>query len=111
MVFATNIQPIATNPSQAEIDAFGRELPRIYRLRFGIESDWTILKSFRPRTTSKNPVVRLFYLYMSVLLYDAWVLARNTDTRGGPLTRLEFLMLYVLGLNNPIPVVIPLDTG
>ena len=106
VVFATNLQP-KVGAAQEEVDVFGKELSRIYRLRFGIEADWSILKSFRPRTTSKNPVVRLFYFYVSILLYDAWVYARNIDTRWGWLIRFQFLVLYVPGLND----LIPLDTG
>lgn len=92
IAFATNIQ-LRQNATQTETNMFGRELSRIYRLRFGIETDWSILKTLRPKTTSSSAVIRLFYFYFSVLLYDAWVHARRIQDS---LIRLDFLILYVL---------------
>jgi hypothetical protein len=92
IAFATNIR-LRPDATQAEIDDFGRELSRIYRLRFGIETDWSILKTLRPKTTSSRAVIRLFYFYFSVLLYDAWVHARRINSS---LIRLDFVVMYVL---------------
>jgi hypothetical protein len=92
IAFATSLRP-RQSANQAEVDEFGHQLSRIYRLRFGIETDWSILKTFRPRTTSPSAVIRLFYFYMSVLLYDAWVYARRVHC--GLLIRLDFLLFYI----------------
>jgi len=100
MAFVTNI-PAPTD--QDELDEWGRELSRLYRLRFGIETDWSLFKSLRPRTTSMNPVVRLFYFYMGVLLYDLWVFARRIHENLGPLRRVEFIILY-LPFSNVAPI-------
>ena len=91
MVFATSLR-LNPNVTQSEIDEFGFQLSRIYRLRFGIETDWSVLKTFRPRTTSPSAVLRLYYFYLSVLLYDMWVYARLVHES---LIRLDFFVYYV----------------
>jgi hypothetical protein len=91
MVFATSIK-LEPNATQTEIDQFGLQLSRIYRLRFGIETDWSILKTLRPRTTSPSAVLRLYYFYLSVLLYDMWVYARLIHLS---LIRLDFFTYYI----------------
>ncbi len=91
MVFATSIK-LQPNATQAEIDQFGLQFSRIYRLRFGIETDWSILKTLRPRTTSPSAVLRLYYFYLSVLLYDMWVYARLIHES---LIRLDFFAYYI----------------
>jgi hypothetical protein len=98
LVFATNIQP-DKRWSQTEIDEFGQTLSRVYRLRFGIETDWSILKTLRPRTTSQNPVIRLFYFCMSVLIYNAWVYARRLHSALQTLIAQDFLDFYVCEVN------------
>jgi putative transposase len=52
-----------------------RTLPVIYKKRWGIESGYRVKNYIRPRTTSKNYVVRLFYFMFSVCLYNLWILA------------------------------------
>ena len=98
LVFATNIQPSKTW-SQEQIDMFGQTLSRVYRLRFGIETGWSILKTLRPRTTSPNPVIRLFYFCMSVLIYNAWIYARRLQTGLQILIAQDFLDFYVCNVD------------
>jgi len=46
-----------------------------YGKRWGIETSYRVKKhSFRPKTTSKNYFVRMFYFFLSVLLYNLWIL-------------------------------------
>lgn len=46
-----------------------------YRKRWGIETSYRVKKySFRPKTTSKNYFIRLFYFLFSTLLYNLWIL-------------------------------------
>ena len=46
-----------------------------YSRRWGIETGYRNLeKDFKPRTTSKNFTLRLFYFLFSVCLYNLWVL-------------------------------------
>lgn len=50
-------------------------LYNFYSKRWGIETRYRNMdKDFKPRTTSKNYCIRLFYFLFSVCLYNLWVL-------------------------------------
>jgi putative transposase len=49
-----------------------RKLNEIYSKRWGIETSYRVKKEFRPKTTSKNYIIRLFYFLFSVCLYNLW---------------------------------------
>jgi len=51
-----------------------KELSRLYSKRWGIETAYRVKNDFRPKTTSKNYVIRLFYFLFSVCLYNLWEL-------------------------------------
>jgi putative transposase len=51
-----------------------RQLSKLYSKRWGIETSYRVKKDFRPKTTSKNYVIRLFYFLFSVCLYNLWEL-------------------------------------
>jgi putative transposase len=51
-----------------------RKLYALYSKRWGIETSYRVKKDFRPKTTSKNYVIRLFYFLFSVCLYTLWEL-------------------------------------
>jgi len=51
-----------------------KELAKLYSKRWGIETSYRVKKDFRPKTTSKNYVIRLFYFMFSVCLYNLWEL-------------------------------------
>jgi hypothetical protein len=91
--FSTSLKP--NSSTQHDIDRFGFALSMIYRLRFGIETDWSMFKSFRPSTTSPSGAVRLFYFYVGIIVYNAWLLARSLENSHRRLTRMRFLILYV----------------
>ena len=63
--FVTNMEP---NRSRT------RHLCKLYSKRWGIETAYRVKKDFRPKTTSKNYVIRLFYFLFSVCLYNLWEL-------------------------------------
>jgi len=65
-VFATNLD---VNESNA------KNLCNSYSRRWGIETSYRVKGNLRPKTTSKNYVVRLFYFLFSVCLYNLWILA------------------------------------
>lgn len=69
-VFATNIRFNENDPKL--IDWLFSE----YSKRWGIETSYRVKKhSYRPKTTSKNYIIRLFYFLFSVLMYNLWILA------------------------------------
>jgi putative transposase len=51
-----------------------RQLSKLYSKRWGIETSYRVKNDFRPKTTSKNYVIRLFYFLFSVCLYNLWEL-------------------------------------
>lgn len=66
----------ASNEDWNENDLnLSKRLTMLYGKRWGIETSYRVKKhSFRPKTTSKNYFVRLFYFLFSVLLYNLWIL-------------------------------------
>lgn len=64
-VFATNLDITPENVK----DCF-----RLYKKRWGIETSYRVKNEFRPKTCSKNYVIRLFYFMFSVTMYNLWVL-------------------------------------
>ncbi len=44
-----------------------------YRQRFGIETSYRVKNLCRIRTTTKNPIIRLFYVGISFLLVNIWI--------------------------------------
>ena len=46
----------------------------LYAKRWGIETSYRVLNDFKPRTTSKNYLIRLFYFVFSCFLYNLWVM-------------------------------------
>jgi len=67
VAFAVNMN-INEENAQAECDNYGK--------RWGIETSYRVKGDFRPKTTSKEYVVRLFYFMWSVCLYNLWVLVK-----------------------------------
>ena len=51
-----------------------RKISKLYSKRWGIETSYRVMKDFRPKTTSKNYIIRLFYFLFSVCLYNLWEL-------------------------------------
>ena len=47
----------------------------LFKKRWGIETSYRVENNFRPKTTSKSPVARLFYFMFSVCIYNLWVIA------------------------------------
>lgn len=69
-VFATNINFNENDPKLLN------RLFLLYSKRWGIETSYRVKKhSYRPKTTSKNYIIRLFYFMFSVLMYNLWILA------------------------------------
>lgn len=69
MYFITNCD---VNEENAE------RFAELYRRRWGIETSYRVKGDFRPKTTSKTYVIRLFYFMFSACLYNLWVLANLT---------------------------------
>jgi hypothetical protein len=66
-----------------------------YRLRFGIETSYRQMHGGQIRTTTRNPVVRLLYVGIALVLRNLWVWLHDTilstPRRGGRLLQLARL--------------------
>jgi len=49
-----------------------------YRLRFGIETSYRLMNLVRGRTTSKSPILRLFYVGVALTMLNLWVFVKWT---------------------------------
>lgn len=58
------------------IDFSLRRIAEFYRKRFGIESSYKLDKAIRPRTSSRNPAIRLFLFSAAVLIQNFWVMIK-----------------------------------
>ena len=65
MYFITN-----SDVNERNADRFAK----LYRKRWGIETSYRVKGNFRPKTTSRRYVIRMFYFMFSVCLYNLWVL-------------------------------------
>lgn len=61
-VFATNM------------DILPKNLLKLYRKRWGIETGYRMIRKFLAKTTSKRRDIRLLYFYLAILIYNIWVL-------------------------------------
>lgn len=71
-----------------------------YRQRFGIETSYRQMNEARIRTSSRNPLVRLFYVGVALLLRNVWVWLHgevlSSPQRGGRRLNLHRLRLKTL---------------
>jgi len=54
---------------------------RSYRFRFGVETSYRVLNLIRPRTTSRNPSIRLLLVLAGLLLANLWVALKRLACR------------------------------
>jgi putative transposase len=71
-----------------------RKVHTVYRSRFAIESSYRMRNQVKPRTSTRNPLIRYLYAIVSLLLKNAWVVLlhryfsrrqrgpRTVDSRG-----------------------------
>lgn len=73
---------------------------RKYRLRFGIETSYRQMNQARIRTTTRNPVIRLLFVAVALLLRNLWVWLHWTrlaaSRRGRRRVRLGLLALRTM---------------
>jgi IS4 transposase len=71
-----------------------------YRKRFGIESSYRQMNEARIRTCCRNPVLRLLFAGIALILRNAWVFIHRTilADRRGPVLRLHLEKLRLTTL-------------
>ncbi len=57
------------------------EVRDLYRMRFGIESSYRQLGEARPRTSSRDGVIRLLWVAIGLIVRNAWVWACRAEGR------------------------------
>ena len=75
-----------------------------YRKRFGIETSYRQMNQCRIRTSTRNPVVRLFYVGIALLLRNVWVwlhlhILADRHRNGRLILKLELLRLTTMTLS------------
>jgi hypothetical protein len=94
--------PFATNMSWKKIIWNVRRLPIDYRMRWGIETGYVSIEQLRARTTSRNHSLRLLYLFYSMILYNAWLIAnlilakRFVRVSGKPIISIQVVKAVLL---------------
>ena len=69
--FATNT---SVNIDKPNIEA--KRIADLYSRRWGIKTGYRVkVHTFRPRTSSKDYIIRIFYFYFSILMYNLWIIA------------------------------------
>lgn len=80
-----------------------KEIRDLYRLRFGIEASYRQLGKYRIRTSSRDPLLRLLFVGLSLLLRNIWVwlhLIRLARIPGDPTT----VQLVLLRLSHLVEI-------
>jgi hypothetical protein len=65
----------------------------LYRMRFGIESSYRQLNEVRPRTSSRDGVIRLLWVGIGLVARNAWVWACRVEPRGWSLAAARLVLL------------------
>lgn len=82
----------------------------LYRTRFGIESSYRQLGEARPRTSTRDAVVRLLWVAVGLLIRNAWVWATAGEARRATLATVRWLLLLDIPAVSGTPT-IPSDSG
>jgi len=77
----------------------------LYRMRFGIENSYRRLGEARPRTSSRDGVIRLLWVAIGLVVRNAWVWACRVEPRGWSLAaaRLVILLDILVAFNGTGP--------
>lgn len=84
------------------------EIRELYRRRFGIEASYRQLKQARIRTSTRDPLMRLFYVGLALVLRNVWVWLcsirldqKNMMTRRAQLTFIKLLCCLCMQVATP----------
>ncbi len=84
VVFATNL---SHERAIKEIEM----LPKAYRRRCGIETGYRQLEQFRPRTSSRNHLFRIFLFFISVFMRNMRALTRYDEVTQSSITMRQII--------------------
>lgn len=55
-----------------------RQIRKLYRRRFGIESSYRLMEQVRGRTTARNPALRFLWMGLALLIGNIWIMLHWT---------------------------------
>ena len=67
----------ATNLPKEYVRDHAQELVNQYSKRWGIETGYSVHNKIRPRTTSRDPILRMFCFIYGMLMCNAWILVQS----------------------------------
>ena len=105
--FATNI-PL--NRALHELS----KIPRLYRMRWGIETAYRQIEEIRPWTTSRKSQYRAILFYTSLFAYNMWAIARiqkGIRQKEMTLRYVADLVFMILFTNIHKDMTFPIDPG
>ena len=70
LVFATNLDV------KYALNQISR-IPQEYKKRWGIETGYRQIKQIRPRTTSRNHLIRILLFYVSLFMHNMWTILKD----------------------------------
>ncbi len=73
--FATNIIFEGSGPE--EMKTFVEKIAETYSSRWGIETGYRVKGNFLAKTTTRDHKIRSLYFFLSVILYNAWILTNQ----------------------------------
>ena len=105
VVFATNL---SHERAIKEIEM----LPKAYRRRWGIETGYRQLEQFRPRTSSRNHLFRIFLFFISIFMRNMWALTRYDEVTHSSITMRQMIGTVMVCALEYIRIVgMPYDAG
>ena len=77
--FATN--KIFEGCGKKETEMFVNKISNEYTSRWGVETGYRVKHFFHAKTTSPDHKIRTLYFFLSVILYNSWVLANQVSEK------------------------------
>lgn len=84
--FDDEVYGFATNKTfegcgKEETEKFVNEISDTYTSRWGIETGYRVKHFFHAKTTSPDHKIRALYFFLSVILYNSWILANQVSEK------------------------------
>ncbi len=74
-----------------------KEIRKVFRKRWRIETSYRMINMFLPRTTSKLYSIRKLYFYLAVLMYNMWAI---TNQRKVTVVHMKVMMIMAIVFQN-----------
>ena len=80
-----------------------KNIAKLYRKRWGIETSYRVKNNFFGKTCSRKPAIRLLFILLSFLIYNLWVLANRLSGKNSPITAGDMCIEFVRLIENGVP--------